>query len=287
MALRLERAANCTFPADSAPQPQPRLVHLRLRRAFRDAEDLGDFAVLEAFDVVQHERGAAPFGQLRERSLEVDRARWPDRRAGGSTRPRAPTHRRGRRSAGSCGRPGCGRSPGSGSSPADTATCRAPTRRESSQLPMRRQENLLQQVLGIGRVAEHPYRQAEQPARRGRGRAPRTRRGRRAGSVRRAPAPPRASVFPPASGAEGRPVGLDVAILGSRCPTVSRSGCRLFVRRDPAAVPEIADSMGPNHQTFGPQQRPFQPLVSAVAAQHPAGGDDPMAGDARGPCSPS
>ena len=47
-------------------------MHLRLRCAFRNAQDVRDLAVLQTLDVVQDERRAAAGGQLRERALQVD-----------------------------------------------------------------------------------------------------------------------------------------------------------------------------------------------------------------------
>ena len=55
-------------------QAHPRLVHLRLRRPFGDAEDLGDFLVLEALDVVQHERRTASFRQHGDRAWILEHA---------------------------------------------------------------------------------------------------------------------------------------------------------------------------------------------------------------------
>ena len=49
-----------------------RLVHLRLRRPFRDAEQFRYLFVIVALDVVQHERLATAIRQALERPIEID-----------------------------------------------------------------------------------------------------------------------------------------------------------------------------------------------------------------------
>ena len=53
-------------------QLHARLENLALRGALADAEHLGNLFVLESFDVVQHERHAAPFGQAGDCAFDVD-----------------------------------------------------------------------------------------------------------------------------------------------------------------------------------------------------------------------
>ena len=84
------------------------------------------------------------------------------------------------------------------------------------QLPVRREEDLLQQVLRVGRVPQHPHREAEQPARVLRDTAPRTPPVPRRGTAR--PAASSAARGPAACGAEGCTVTLDVAMVAPRCP---------------------------------------------------------------------
>src|SRR4030095_13672086 len=108
-----------------------RLVNLRLRCAFRHAEEPCDFVVLESFDVVQYERGAAALGESSDCALEVDTAhrrgaarnrrrrcdRWQPRRP-----PRGPPPRRGGLCPESFSPAGPGESPGNDSPPADRTT---------------------------------------------------------------------------------------------------------------------------------------------------------------------
>ena len=126
---------------------------------------LADFAMLEPLHVVQHERGAAAFRQLRHRPLEIHLRHRALGEPMAAPHRAAPARRRARRSSGWPVRSGCADSRGTGSRPADTATCRAPTRRGTVQLPVRREEDLLQHVLRVGRVAEHADGHAVEPPR--------------------------------------------------------------------------------------------------------------------------
>ena len=121
-----------------------------------------DLLVLQAFDVVQQERRPATVGSVamaRSRSIRSDRAEHRHRRR----------HRRRVRFvqrvrlAGPSASGGCGGRPGSDSSPDDTARCRATIRPEAAQLPIRQQENVLEQIVGVPVRADHPARQIEQP----------------------------------------------------------------------------------------------------------------------------
>ena len=64
-------------------QLHARLEHLRLRRAFRDPEQLAHFLVIEPFDVVEHERFTASGRQPFDGAIEIDpcnrRVAPPDR----------------------------------------------------------------------------------------------------------------------------------------------------------------------------------------------------------------
>lgn len=44
------------------------------------------------------------------------------------------------------------------------------------------------------------------------------------------------------------------------------------------AVPKITDSVLPNEESFGAEERAFQGFIAAVAPQQTSRGDDPMAG---------
>ena len=114
------------------PQAQPRFVYLRLRRALGYSQDLADFAMFEPLHVVQDERGAASFRQLRHRPLEIHLRHRRARRGDGWPHRAATARRQSRRSSESPVPCGCADSRGTGSRPADTARSRAPTRRGSS-----------------------------------------------------------------------------------------------------------------------------------------------------------
>jgi hypothetical protein len=147
-------------------KPETRLVHLGLRGAFRDPEDFADFPVLEPLDVVQHEGRAAPFGQPRHRPFEIHlRHRLLGEAAGPISRlveRRLVVQRIGQLGGA-----------GGAASQVIQALVRGqpvqprPERRlaaKTVQLAVRRQKYLLQQVLGVLRVAQHPARDAEQLA---------------------------------------------------------------------------------------------------------------------------
>jgi hypothetical protein len=72
------------------PQPQARLVHLRLRCAGGDAKNHRHLLVLEPLDVVQQERRAAAPGELADGALEVHSAHRAEHRAAARRRLRDP-----------------------------------------------------------------------------------------------------------------------------------------------------------------------------------------------------
>ena len=150
--------------SEQRSQFQPRLVHLRLRRAFRDAERFGDLAMLQSLDVMQQERRAAPLRELRQRPAP-DPSSPPSR----SAIPRLPASGQHRLVVQRIGHLPGPRRPAAQVIEAlirrQAVQPRAERRfaAKSVQLPVRRQENLLQQVLGVGRVSHHPQHQAVQP----------------------------------------------------------------------------------------------------------------------------
>jgi hypothetical protein len=148
-------------PTQQRPQPKSSLVHLRLRRSFGDTQHVRDLAMLQPFHVVQDERRAASLGELRQGALEIDAINrtipQPVSKAirdygrviesvGQLTGPRRPATdviqnlvRR---------------------KPVEPRSKRRfPS--EAIQFAVGRQEDLLQQVLGVRRIAEHPHRQTE------------------------------------------------------------------------------------------------------------------------------
>ena len=126
--------------------------------------DLGDLAVLEPLDVVQHERRAASVGQLRHRALEIHlRHRLLRQAAAARLVParlvveRVGELARARRPAPQVVEAQIRRQP---------IQPRAERRlaAKAVELPVRREKNLLQQVLGVGRVAEHAAGDAVEPS---------------------------------------------------------------------------------------------------------------------------
>ena len=121
--------------------------------------------MFEALDVVQHERRAAAFGELGQRAFEVH----PRHGAfGKSTAARVGKRRLVVERVGHVDRP-----PGAAAQVVETEVDRQPIeprpeRRlaaEAVELPVRRQEDLLEHVLRVGRVAQHADGHAVEPPR--------------------------------------------------------------------------------------------------------------------------
>ena len=151
-------------PASNVAQAHTRLVHLGLRRPFSDPENLGDLLVLQAFDVVQHERRPASLRQLSERALEIHLAHRPLRQAAAARirNPGLVVQRVGDLAAARRAAPQIVEAQIRGQ-PIEPRSERGVAAKRI-ELPVRRQEDVLQEIFRIGRVAEHPGGQAEQPA---------------------------------------------------------------------------------------------------------------------------
>ena len=113
--------------------------------------------MFEPFDVVQHERRAAPFRQLRQRPLEID----PIDRAVGQ--PVAACFRQQRRVVEPVGQ--LARPRRAAANVIENLVHRQPVQpraerrlaAEALELPVRGQEDLLQLILRVRRIAEHPH----------------------------------------------------------------------------------------------------------------------------------
>ena len=143
-------------------QPKARLIDLRLRRALRDPQRFGDFFMFESLDIVEDECGAASLRQLRQRALEIH---FRDRLFSQPPAPRLEP-------------PlviveGVGeliRASGAASQVVEAVIGRQSIQpraerrlaAEPVQLSVRGQEDFLQQILRVRRVAEHTARDAEQ-----------------------------------------------------------------------------------------------------------------------------
>ena len=146
---------------EKLPDAQARLVHLRLRRALGDAEDAADFVMIEAFHVMEQERGARAFRQRLDGPLEIEPVHRDPRFVGGVTDPVVQHVRRLILTRRLAPQP----------VQADVhpqAVQPRPERRvaaERVQLPVGGEENLLQQVVRVRGVPHHPEGQIVQPGR--------------------------------------------------------------------------------------------------------------------------